>query len=156
MVGIIPTKFHGHTFSGSKIIEGGVKHPPITFQSPKSYGINRVKSVLLSLKPSVETPLKSWLVYKIQCPRCNACYVGYTRRHLISRLKEHGQPKKPVAKHMNGCNHTLGIEDASILAQSTRSEYHLLILEALFIAQLKPTINTRDEYKSHKLFINLF
>ena len=120
------------------------------------FTLKKLKTVLPSLKPSVETPLKSWLVYKIQCPRCNACYVGYTRRHLISRLKEHGQPKKPVAKHMNGCNHTLGIEDASILAQSTRSEYHLLILEALFIAQLKPTINTRDEYKSHKLFINLF
>ena len=104
------------------------------------FTLKKLKTVLPSLKPSVETPLKSWLVYKIQCPRCNACYVGYTRRHLISRLKEHGQPKKPVAKHMNGYNHTRGIEDALILAQSTCSGYHLLILEALFIAQLKPTI----------------
>ena len=120
------------------------------------FTLKKLKTVLPSLKPSIEIPLKSWLVYKIQCPRCNACYVGYTCRHLISRVREHGQSKKPVGKHMARCNHILEIEDASILAQSSRSEYHLLILEALFIAQLKPSINTRDEFKSHKLIINLF
>ena len=49
----------------------------------------KLKTVLPSLKPSVPTSLKSSLVYKIQCPRCSACYVSYTRRHLISRVKEH-------------------------------------------------------------------
>ena len=120
------------------------------------FTLTKLKTVLPSLKPSIDTPFKSWLVYKIECPRCNACYVGYTRRHLISRLKEHGQAKKPVGKHMRACNHTLGIDNATILARSTRSEYHLMTLEALFIAQLKPSLNTRDEYKSLELVINLF
>ena len=119
----------------------------------------KLKTVLPSLKPSVPTSFKSSLVYKIQCPRCSACYVGYTRRHLISRVKEHGQPRKPVARHMEACNHNLDMDDVSILARSTRTknvEAHLLTLEALFIAQLKPSINTRDEYKSHELVIKLF
>ena len=35
------------------------------------------------LKAPVEMPLKSGVVYKIHCPRCNSCYVGQTSRHLL-------------------------------------------------------------------------
>ncbi len=58
------------------------------------FTLKKLKSALPSLKLSIENPLKSWLVYKIQCPRCNACYVRYTRQHLISHLREHGRLKK--------------------------------------------------------------
>jgi len=43
----------------------------------------------------------------------------------------------------------------TILARSSISEHHLMTFKALFIAQLKPSINTRDEFKSHKIVINL-
>lgn len=120
------------------------------------FTMRKLKNVLPSLKSSIDTPFKSWLVYKIKCPRCNACYVGYTRRHLSSRVNEHGNSKKPVGSHMRACEHVLNMADVTILARSSRSEKHLMILEALYIAQLKPSINTRDEFKSHKLVVNLF
>ena len=70
-----------------------------------------------------------------------------------------GQRQISKARHMEACNHNLVMDYVSILARSTRTknvEAHLLTLEALFITQLKPSISTRDEYKSHELVIKLF
>ena len=38
--------------------------------------LKKLKTLLPSLKPNVEKPYKSGVVYKIECPRCKACYVG--------------------------------------------------------------------------------
>ena len=38
--------------------------------------VQKIKSTLPSLKPTVPKMLKSNVVYEIKCPRCNACYVG--------------------------------------------------------------------------------
>ena len=48
----------------------------------------KLKMDLPSLKPPVEKYLKSRVVYKICCSRCQSCYVGQTIRHLITRLKD--------------------------------------------------------------------
>ena len=80
------------------------------------FTLKKLKNVLPSLKPVIKTPFKSWLVYKINCPRCNSCYVGYTCRHLISRFKEHKQPAKPVSIHMRTCNRDLCIDVISIFS----------------------------------------
>ena len=48
----------------------------------------KLKMDLPSLKPPVEKCLKSRVVYKICCSRCQSCYVGQTIRHLITRLKD--------------------------------------------------------------------
>ena len=117
------------------------------------FTLKKLKTVLPSLKPSVNFSLKSGVVYKITCPRCNSCYVGHTRRHLITRIKEHGKPKAPVNIHMEQCNHTLSIDDVIILTSRSRSANHLMTLEALYIHQLSPRLNTKDEYKSRSLVI---
>ena len=59
------------------------------------YTLHKVKSVLLLLKTPVEKALKSGVVYKIICPRCNSCYVGQTSRHLLNRIKEHRKKATP-------------------------------------------------------------
>ena len=51
--------------------------------------LRKVKTVLPSLKPSVERIMRSNVVYKITCPRCQSCYVGQTKRKLQRRFTEH-------------------------------------------------------------------
>ena len=117
--------------------------------------LRKLKTVLPSLKPPVEKMLKSGVVYKITCPSCQACYVGETTRHLQARFKEHQQRAGPMKQHLKDCDTTLTEEDIDILHSSARGEAFLLTLEALHIRELKPTINTKDEWRSRELKIKL-
>ena len=118
--------------------------------------LQKLRTVLPSLKPSVEKEIRSGIVYKMKCPRCFACYVGYTIRHLKTRSGEHRTKKdKPVYKHLTQCNAKVTCDDFEILASSSRGEDYLMTLEALWIRELNPTINTKDEYKSKELTIKL-
>ena len=67
--------------------------------------VQKIKSTLPSLKPTVPKMLKSNVVYEIKCPRCNACYdVGKTSRHLTDRIREHkSKSNGPVRKHLMKC-----------------------------------------------------
>ena len=117
--------------------------------------LRKLKTVLPSLKPSVEKMLRSGVVYEITCPRCTACYVGETCRHLQTRFKEHIQRIGPMRKHLAQCRTSLEEKDVDILQQSSRGENFVLTLEALHIRERKPTINTKDEYRSRELTIKL-
>ena len=118
--------------------------------------LRKLRSVLPSLKPSVEKEIRSGVVYKVQCPRCKACYVGCTTRHLITRSSEHRtQKKKTMAKHLKACNAQITCDDFEILASTSRGQDYLETLEALYIRQINPTINTKDEYRSKELTIKL-
>ena len=55
-------------------------------------------------KDKVPTSLSSNLVYKFKCWQCENCYIGETRRHLITRIREHldGRPKdSEITKHVH-------------------------------------------------------
>jgi len=118
--------------------------------------LRKLKTTMPSLKPQVEKELRSGTVYRIQCPSCEACYVGQTSRHLLTRYKEHTRPSAPVRQHFDGCAAHLSFEHMDTLKSSARGEAHLLTMEALFIEELKPSINTRDEYRSRALTIRLY
>ena len=105
------------------------------------FKLKKLKSVLPSLKPFIDKSLKSGIVYKILCPRCSLCYVGQTRRHLATRIREHGSAKAPVSIHMKSFGHSLSMDDVSILTTCTKSVVQLMTFEALFINQLKPELN---------------
>ena len=117
--------------------------------------LRKLKTALPSLKPTIEKGLKSGIVYELQCPRCSASYVGQTGRHLQTRLKEHILRPGPMKTHLNQCSTSITEEHVRILHTSTRGENHLLTLEALHIRERKPTINTKDEYRSRELIIKL-
>ena len=118
--------------------------------------LRKLKTVLPSLKPSVEKEIRSGVVYKIDCSRCNACYVGCTTRHLKTRISEHRtQKKKTMAKHLKECQTTITYDNVEILASTSRGQNYLEILEALYIRQHNPQINTKDEYRSRELTIKL-
>ena len=118
------------------------------------FTLRKLKSSLPSLKPPVEKSYKSGVVYHIECPRCNACYVGQTSRHLVHRIKEHRR-NGPVANHLNACSTELTMENVTILRTSNKSVYHLMTLEALMINHYKPNLNTKDEYRSRSLVIKI-
>ena len=116
------------------------------------FTLRKLKNILPSLKPKVEKSYKSAVVYQISCPRCMACYVGQTSRHLQTRLKEHRYG--PVGGHMKTGNQIFNFDDVRILATAKNRNY-LLIYEALFIRDLKPILNTKDEYRSKTLVIKI-
>ena len=117
--------------------------------------IRKVKTILPSLKPQTEMLLKSSLVYQINCPRCQSCYVGQTSRHLKTRFKEHQRLGTPVELHFRMCDVVCCVDDVKILATTNKSIITLMTLEALFIKSINPTINTKDEYKSRVLTIKI-
>ena len=116
----------------------------------------RYKTALPSLKPPMEKMLKSWLVYRLTCPRCSACYVGETSRHFKFCVREHVHRAGPMKSHLSQCSTTITEENVDILKTSSQGEYYLLTLEALHTRELKPQINTKDEYKSRELMIKLY
>ena len=117
--------------------------------------LRKLKTTMPSLKPPVEKMLRSGVVYKIVCPRCNACYVGQTSRHLQTRFREHLNNTGPVKNHLLKCNTKITEDDIEILTSTSRGENYLLTLEALVIRELMPGINTKDEYRSRTLTIKI-
>ena len=114
-------------------------------------------------KDKVPFNLRSNVVYKFSCGRCNTTYYGETCRHLNIRVGEHsGVPpltgKKSKAKtttaiknHMLFCDHIFSFEDFKILA-SSNSEFHLKIKESLLILREKPELNRNEKSLSLYLF----
>ena len=73
-------------------------------------------------------------------------------RNLTTRIKEHSRVSSPVGSNFLQCGVKLTLDDVKILATS-QTQKHLMILEAIFINDTKPVLNTKDEYKRHTLVI---
>ena len=60
-------------------------------------------SSFFSMKDSVPLDLRSCVVYKFVCASCKADYIGRTKRHLSTRIKEHLETDKKshVYKHLD-------------------------------------------------------
>ena len=54
-----------------------------------------------------------------------------------------------LRKHFDNCQITPSVDLVSILGRAKGEK--LLTLEALFIAEIKPKLNTKDEYRSREL-----
>ena len=52
----------------------------------------------VTLKCELPIMLKNRVVYKLTCPRCNACYVGQTGRQLLTRFTEHKNKSKQAVR----------------------------------------------------------
>ena len=60
-----------------------------------------------------------------------------------------------VGRHFLGCGIEVTMDDVTIIDQSSISLSHLMVLEALWIEEIKPELNTKDEFKSHQLVIKI-
>ena len=84
------------------------------------------------------------------------CYVGKTSRHLATRYAEHRTHSNgPVVQHMKQCKIEVKDLDVEILKSVMKGGFELSVLEALFIREIKPALNTRDEYRDHELTIKI-
>ena len=116
----------------------------------------KLKTALPSLKPTVPKMLRSSVVYKIDCPGCDASYIGETLRLLQQRLREHLGKSGTIRKHLEICQPTLQPtlenfeKQVTILAHSN-SPSKLLTHEALLIKFFDPSLNTKDEFRSRTL-----
>ena len=112
----------------------------------------KLKTVMPSLKPIVPKMLSSGVVYKIQCPGCSSSYIGQTVRHLQTRFREHLGCSGTMRRHIETCDPSVKISEDSISILARANKYFkLLTLEALFINEIKPDLNTKDEYRSRTL-----
>ena len=103
-------------------------------------------------KEKVPFNLRSNVVYRFSCGRCNATYYGETCRHFNVRVSElsgisplNGKKSKArktnaVKDHMLFCNHIVSFDDFKILT-SSNSEFHLKIKESLLISRHKTGLN---------------
>ena len=103
-------------------------------------------------KDRLSTLLCSGVVYKFECPDCNARYYGKTSRHLVTRSREHlginkaGKKIKvnpsAISEHLDQCGHNASIENFSILDR-TNNKSDLLIFESLLILRDRPPLNNK-------------
>ena len=94
--------------------------------------LRKLKTIMPSLKAVVDKALRSRVVYHISCSRCNACYVGQTDRHIITRFKEHKRPSQPYGKHIQLCGVDPSFDSALKILQSTCKAFHTLRLWKLY------------------------
>ena len=94
--------------------------------------------------------LRNNVVYQITCPRCGSSYVGQTVRHLQQRFREHVGNKGPMKSHFESCGIT-PTDDIIYIICSTDGVMDTSTLEALFIKERAPVLNTKDEYRSRTL-----
>ena len=123
--------------------------------------LTKVKTTVPSLKVEVEKPLASNLIYKYKCPHCQVSYVGMTSRHICTRISEHlsnGEKSKgPIMIHADSCNNSHpSPKDFIVLKKVQRSDIiYLTVMEALFIKEENPALNTKDEWVSRSLRIKI-
>ena len=118
--------------------------------------LRKLKTYLPSLKPTIPKMLKSNVIYKITCPRCESCYVGKTFRHLCIRYGEERTKKsETVFKHMKGCGGAKQLKDDHIEVLTTvrGDRFQLSIMEALYIREVSPGMNVKDEFRDHELVL---
>jgi hypothetical protein len=89
----------------------------------------------------------SGAVYKINCCSCGAFYVGETKRQVSVRMAEHrlalrGFGHSSAAEHTFNTKHNMDYDNVCILSRDL-NERRLKIKEALFIKDLKPSLNNQ-------------
>ena len=110
---------------------------------------------LFSFKDTLPESMRSSVIYKFVCPKCNfGTYVGCTKRLLKVRIDSHRgvshrtgctlktKEHSAIRSHCNSCKHIISYSDFKIIAQTSNSQ-HLPILESLYIKQLVPELNNQ-------------
>ena len=88
--------------------------------------------------------LKANYVYKFDC-LCdiNISYIGKTKRHLVTRIKERRSKISAIGQHLqtcHTCDHNFNENQFKILS-TVNSDFNCKIREALLIKSEKPTLN---------------
>ena len=97
-------------------------------------------SQYFSLKSPVPEFLQSSLVYKYVCSiESKHTYIGKTKRHLSTRIKEHGSTDTAIRAHCDNCT-CFSHANFSII-RTCNTDFEATLAEALYIRNFKPTLN---------------
>ena len=138
------------------------------------YSTHKVRQYF-GLKSMTPVPLSSNVVYHYTCAEnAHTTYVGYTKRHLITRVREHislldntTSYVKNHVKQCNGCRNVKGkidkyqidkiqkIDNFKIL-KFCRDEFECRVAEALIIKKLRPSLNKQMLSQGASLFLKIF
>ena len=87
------------------------------------------------------------LAYYVKCPECQGDYIGQIERSLHEQICDHSgkDSKSHMLKHSLENNHKqVSFEDFRMLRNGyTNSKFKRKISEALFIKELRPSLNTQ-------------
>ncbi|EZA55468.1 hypothetical protein X777_04749, partial [Ooceraea biroi] len=119
------------------------------------YGIHKkLDYVIKRGKDCLKNALKKCVVYKIDCENCNVCYIGKTKRHIETRVKEHRQDIKKhdnnnsvVSRHRICNNHNFDCNNVKILHQEDHRRKRE-IAEMCYIKQSDSAINLQNDTES--------
>ena len=125
-------------------------NPKLVLRNPRTIGS------LFRFKDTVPKLMRSLVIYKYTCPRCNlGTYVGSTKRMLKVRIDSHrgvshrtgcalGRKEfSNIREHSSKCGSTISYDDFEIIMQA-QDEFSLSILESINIKQLVPSLNSQS------------
>lgn len=111
-----------------------------------------------SLKDKTPMTLKANVIYSFEgsCDK-NQTYIGKTKRHLATRVKEHLSDKSAIYEHITHCIdcRTANITNFSVI-DSGYTDFEIKIKEALYIKKLKPVLNNQLFQHGSSYILNLF
>ena len=110
-------------------------------------------SSYFSHKDTLETSMRSNVVYGFSCSQCNATYVGETSRHLKTRIAEHRGISVRTSRPLSNCNsiifkhsmensHPVKPQDFKILGNA--NSHNIRTLESIYIYKNKPNLNRTE------------
>ena len=112
---------------------------------------------LFSSKDCLPSALKSFVVYKFVCARCQSCYIGETKLHLPTRINEHlvTDKKAYIFKHLleNSACKNVCDKNCFAIVDSASSSFRLKLKEALYITWLKANLNKQKEHVSITILV---
>ena len=133
----------------------------------RNYGIDvrvvyttfKVKNYF-SLKCRTPLSLVANVVYKFNCLRdANVSYIGKTKRHLATRVREHRNTASAVSEHLNECSACkLGysVRDSFKILDRGKSDFEITIKEALQIRNNRPTLNKKLMTQGTSFLLKIF
>ena len=93
---------------------------------------------------------KSMIVYEARCDKCNAFYLGSTKKYFHLRVREHFQQRNSnIYKHNSSCKGTWSFS----VKHHSSSLQDLRWVEAILIRQYKPTLNKKDDMMDMSKFL---
>ena len=129
---------------------------PYEVQTQFCYSGKKLSSIL-SVKDKIKDVNQSNVVYHYKSERNPKCkkkddYIGETKVRLGHRCYEHfvADKKSAIRQHCKKCRHGGRFSDIKIIGTGFRTTVHRKLAEALYIRDLKPSLNKqRDAYKLH-------